>query len=77
MTMGTRRNRQKCGKWCQPRVGCQDQLQADTSGDTRVLRGGSWYYFADVARGSRRDGYDPDARYDRYGFRLVWSDPIP
>jgi ergothioneine biosynthesis protein EgtB len=36
-----------------------------------VLRGGSWYYFRDIARCADRDRYDPGVRLDNLGFRCV------
>ncbi len=39
----------------------------------RVLRGGSWFDFADVARGAYRIWSDPGARDWYFGFRLVAS----
>lgn len=40
-------------------------------GNSRVLRGGSWYYAAHDARCSYRDRYVPESRYDDIGFRVV------
>ncbi|MBK7677740.1 MAG: SUMF1/EgtB/PvdO family nonheme iron enzyme [Candidatus Accumulibacter sp.] len=63
-------------EWCLNKYDRPDQIQADTSGDTRVLRGGSWRDDADGARGSLRYRYYPVARPNRTGFRLVSSAPI-
>ena len=40
------------------------------SGDYRVMRGGSWYDYADYCRVSYRGRYGPDGRPVNYGFRL-------
>jgi formylglycine-generating enzyme required for sulfatase activity len=44
-----------------------------SSGSYRVLRGGSWYYYATHCRVAYRYNYTPDFRNDYYGFRLVLS----
>jgi formylglycine-generating enzyme required for sulfatase activity len=41
-------------EWCLNKYEHPEQIQADTSGESRVLRGGSWFSAADFARGSRR-----------------------
>ncbi len=38
----------------------------------RVIRGGSWYYFAEGCRTANRFGDDPDYRSYDVGFRLVF-----
>jgi formylglycine-generating enzyme required for sulfatase activity len=43
------------------------------SGNYRVLRGGSWYFFPTYLRSAYRDGYSPDIRYNVVGFRLARS----
>ncbi len=63
-------------EWCLNEYQHPEQIQADTSGDTRVLRGGSCRYDADNARGSLRYGLFPDLRDFHYGFRVVSSAPI-
>ena len=63
-------------EWCLNKYEHPEQIQAHTSGDRRVLRGGSWDDGADLARGSQRFAYRPDARAGRRGFRLVSLAPI-
>ena len=42
-----------------------------SSGDRRVLRGGSWGNYAWYVRSSYRDWVTPGSRYDYVGFRIV------
>ena len=44
--------------------------------NTRVLRGGSWFYSQDYARSAYRFRLDPYNRNDHLGFRVVCSSPI-
>ena len=47
-------------------------LQANCSGEgRRVLRGGGWYDFPDIARSANRVGGAPVSRYSFIGFRLA------
>ncbi len=64
-------------EWCLNKYDRPDETRIDTSGDTRVLRGGSWRNHADLARGSLRMWYNPDYRSYTRGFRLVSSAPVP
>ena len=41
------------------------------AGSSRVLRGGSWYYYAQSVRSANRGSWGPDGRYYDVGFRLV------
>jgi hypothetical protein len=43
-----------------------------TTGSTRVLRGGNWYYRALNCRSAYRFAYYPDDRYPFVGFRVVF-----
>ncbi len=44
------------------------------TGTYRVLRGGSWYYYADFScRAATRGTYDPTYTYDVSGFRVSRS----
>ncbi|MEF8715734.1 MAG: SUMF1/EgtB/PvdO family nonheme iron enzyme [Accumulibacter sp.] len=51
-------------------------IEPDTSGDARVLRGGSWYGNPHAVRSAERNWNDPGERVDNVGFRLVSSGPI-
>ena len=44
------------------------------SGSIRVLRGGSWYGNDLFCRVADRDRYNPDVRFNTFGFRLVSQD---
>ena len=46
-------------------------INGPSSGGNRILRGGSWDYYARSSRLSYRINYDPDIRFRNYGFRLV------
>ena len=64
-------------EWClnkSRQAGC---VTADTSGDSRCLRGGSWLGASDLARADGRSGGHPEFRYDYWGFRVLSSVPIP
>ncbi|TMQ75175.1 formylglycine-generating enzyme family protein [Candidatus Accumulibacter phosphatis] len=63
-------------EWCLNQYDQPERIQPDTSGRARVLRGGSWYDIAALARASLRSWFHPDFRYDLVGFRLVSSAPI-
>ena len=41
------------------------------NGSERVLRGGSWDYFAGLCRSAYRDAYSPGYTLDYVGFRVV------
>jgi formylglycine-generating enzyme required for sulfatase activity len=44
-----------------------------SSGDYRVVRGGSWFISANYLRSAYRGGSTPDNRSDNFGFRLARS----
>jgi formylglycine-generating enzyme required for sulfatase activity len=48
-----------------------DPLGAMEDGVERVLRGGSWYGVARLARSASRGAYDPGGRVDSIGFRCA------
>lgn len=67
-------------QWCQDSYG--DYPKTDVTdppgpakGDTRVIRGGTWYTGPSVCRSARRDGFSANNRDKYYGFRLCfWND---
>jgi len=63
-------------EWCLNKYYHSEQITADTSGDKRVLCGGSWGDDPRSARGSWRREFLADYRGDFHGFRLVSSAPI-
>ena len=62
-------------EWCLTKNTSPDQIKPDTSGDNRVLRGGSWRYGPFLARSAFRYGGFPDGRNNFIGFRVVCSSP--
>jgi formylglycine-generating enzyme required for sulfatase activity len=48
-----------------------DNPTGPASGTGRVLRGGSWYYFAILCRSASRFYVNPGSRYGYFGFRIV------
>ncbi|MER2518655.1 MAG: SUMF1/EgtB/PvdO family nonheme iron enzyme [Candidatus Accumulibacter phosphatis] len=63
-------------EWCLDKYDRPGQIEADTSGERRVARGGAWDCDPGDARGSRRDGDGPVYRDSSWGFRLISSAPI-
>ena len=45
--------------------------ESDDAGAGRVIRGGSWLYYARRCRSAFRDGFDPDFRFIFLGFRCA------
>lgn len=63
-------------EWCSDWYGLyssssQNNPTGASSGQYRVLRGGSWYYITQYCRSSKRGYYTPSNRYNNYGFRVV------
>ena len=63
-------------EWCQDWYGdyssdAQTNPTGPSSGSYRVLRGGSWNYYARFCRVSHRNLNNPDLRISNCGFRLV------
>ena len=63
-------------EWCNDWYGSyssssQTNPTGPSSGSDRVIRGGSWDYFAGFCRVSDRDSLDPSGRFGDLGFRLV------
>jgi formylglycine-generating enzyme required for sulfatase activity len=63
-------------EWCLNKHEHPEEIEPDTSGDARVLRGGSWYGNPDAVRSAVRNWNDPGERVDNVGFRLVSSGPM-
>ena len=62
-------------EWCQDLYGryslnAQTDPQGPKDGAKRVLRGGSWYFYAKGCRVSYRGSYTPGDRYSLLGLRL-------
>ncbi|MBQ7905311.1 MAG: formylglycine-generating enzyme family protein [Spirochaetaceae bacterium] len=63
-------------EWCWDWYGSiSDSSAADgaASGISRVLRGGSWYYYDNRCQVALRDGNGPSGRLKYFGFRVVRS----
>jgi formylglycine-generating enzyme required for sulfatase activity len=63
-------------EWCQDwygdyGTGRVTDPTGPTNGDWRVLRGGCWDYYPQVARSANRNGFRPDGRDSGAGFRVV------
>ncbi len=63
-------------EWCLNKHENPEITEADTSGDLRVERGGSWLRGPEYARAAIRGGDHPDLRYDYLGFRVLCAAPI-
>ena len=50
-----------------------DNPRGPSSGDFKVLRGGSWRYYEFILRGANRFDVFPVFRFDVFGFRCVVS----
>ena len=67
-------------EWCSDwygeyKGGTERDPKGATSGNNRVLRGGSWFNDAEDCRSANRFGDYPSYRNSRYGFRLVIQVP--
>ncbi len=58
-------------EWCRNKFKTPDDEGVDGSDDWRVLRGGSFYGLANLARAAYRSYFVPGSRYYDFGFRLV------
>ena len=66
-------------EWCQDwygdyEKGAQNNPTGPSSGSDRVIRGGSWYYFARRCRSSYRHSGEPSNSGGDLGLRLVFSE---
>jgi formylglycine-generating enzyme required for sulfatase activity len=48
----------------------------ESNSQVRVVRGGSWYRYLDLARAAFRNGVPPSGRYSGLGFRVAAAAPI-
>lgn len=70
-------------EWCQDLYGNYEETGQNIPkdpkgakiGDARVLRGGSWYFYAQHCRITNRNGNNPEYRYFHIGLRLVLAKP--
>ena len=63
-------------EWCLNKYAQPDMTKADTSGDSRVVRGGSWFLNRGYARADDRFWSLPVNRDDFRGFRVLSVVPI-
>ncbi len=63
-------------EWCLNKRDKPKIIQADTSDDWRVVRGGSWLSTQDYARCAYRDDSHPGSRDYDFGFRVCCESPI-
>lgn len=60
-----------CWDWYSPEGPGPSQPTGPASGSQRVIRGGSWYYFARDCRSAARAPYWPNSKDDIVGFRVA------
>jgi formylglycine-generating enzyme required for sulfatase activity len=63
-----------CGDWYDGHYGSSSPVedpQGASSGSSRVLRGGSWNYYAVLSRSACRNSSEPSNRFYRIGFRVL------
>jgi formylglycine-generating enzyme required for sulfatase activity len=63
-------------EWCSDWYGTypttsQTNPTGAATGSDRVIRGGSWYYDANICRSAYRDYINPDGNRNYVGFRVV------
>jgi formylglycine-generating enzyme required for sulfatase activity len=63
-------------EWCLNKYDHPDLINPDSSGDRRMLRGGSWLGDPELARAAGRVRLDPGLRDRSLGFRVLLSAPI-
>jgi len=61
-----------CQDWYEPySSGSVTNPTGPTTGTSRLLRGGGWYYFSVNCRASQRGGSTPGSIYGNFGFRVA------
>ncbi|MCX7108794.1 MAG: SUMF1/EgtB/PvdO family nonheme iron enzyme [Proteobacteria bacterium] len=63
-------------EWCLNKYEKPEVTESDISGDSRVVRGGSWISNQDLARADFRDWSGPENRIPDRGFRVLSAVPI-
>ncbi len=58
-------------EWCLNKYNEPEMVDPDLSGDSRVVRGGSWFYSSEDCRSAFRYGWLPHHRDFGQGFRVV------
>ena len=59
-------------EWCADKYDASEKSKAAS----RVLRGGSWYYYRGYCRCADRGRFNPDLRHNGIGFRVCCAPPI-
>ena len=62
-------------EWCLNKWDRPDDMEVDSSGDIRVVRGGSWHHSPGRARCANRNWDNPVLRLNYVGFRVVCLSP--
>ncbi len=65
-----------CSLWRDQYDGQEQQCASMENFDTRVVRGGSWGYSPKFVRSAVRGEFDPDIRYNGFGFRVMCSSSV-
>jgi formylglycine-generating enzyme required for sulfatase activity len=65
-----------CSAWRDQYDGQEQQCASMESFDARVVRGGSWGYGPNYVRSAVRGEFNPDIRYNGFGFRVMCSSTI-
>jgi DNA polymerase III epsilon subunit family exonuclease len=60
-------------EWCANKYENPEFVAPDSTGATRVMRGGAWFDVSGFSRIDHREGYPPDVRSFDLGFRLCSS----
>jgi formylglycine-generating enzyme required for sulfatase activity len=63
-------------EWCLNKDNTQASVETDSSGDERVLRGGSWLGSPEDARSALRFRFYPGFQDGNFGFRVLCSGPL-